>query len=165
MDNKIKKIKARGTGSYDLSDNSFSFKAFNEAPPSQQNVQTCAGGKSWVTTGSDPSRMISLKCKQSSPDQYSELVTQFTKLTRDLKPKKSLTPPEEQRVVNEDGLQCWLNESKAELTFSGTVNIGKHTRDWQAEVLRQVQLVVRRLPASERFNRVINNFKNGGQKK
>ena len=158
---KQKKIKVRGSGCYDLSDNSFSFKAFNEAPPSKQNVQTCSGGgKSWVTVGSDPSRMISLKCKQSSPDQYSELVTQFNKLTKDLRPKKPVKMPDRLRVVNEDGLQCWLNESKAELTFSGTVNIGKHTLDWQAEVLRQVQLVVRRLPASEKFNTIVKKFKN-----
>ena len=72
--------------------------------------------------------------------------------------------PDNLRVVSEDGLQCWLNESKGELTFTGTINIAKHSRDWQAEVLRQVQLVVRRLPASERFNRIINNIKKtGGQ--
>ena len=37
-------------------------------------------------------------------------------------------------------------------------------RDWQAEVLRQVQLVVRRLPASDKFNKVINLIKIGGNK-
>jgi hypothetical protein len=51
------------------------------------------------------------------------------------------------------------------MTFRGTINLSKHSRDWQAEVLRQVQLVVRRLPASERFNKVINHIKNGGLKK
>jgi hypothetical protein len=65
-------------------------------------------------------------------------------------------------VVDEDGLQCWLNEAKGELTFTGTISLTKNCRNWQAEVLRQVQLVVRRLPASERFNKVINNIKNGG---
>ena len=50
------------------------------------------------------------------------------------------------------------------MTFTGTIDLSRHPRDWQAEVLRQVQLVVRRLPASEHFNKVINNIKKGGTK-
>jgi hypothetical protein len=50
------------------------------------------------------------------------------------------------------------------MTFTGTIDLSKHPRDWQAEVLRQVQLVVRRLPSNENFNRVIKNIKNGGSK-
>jgi hypothetical protein len=50
------------------------------------------------------------------------------------------------------------------MTFTGTIRLDRHPRDWQAEVLRQVQLVVKRLPASERFNKVINDIKNGGNK-
>jgi hypothetical protein len=65
-------------------------------------------------------------------------------------------------VVKENGLECWLDEEKNEMTFTGTIDLSRHSRDWQAEVLRQVQLVVRRLPASERFNKVINLFKNNG---
>ena len=155
--------KVRGTGIY--SGNEFSFKPCEEGPSSQTNVKTCVGGgKRWTTTGSDPSKMITLKSKESSPDQYADFVKQFEALTRDLKPKKPLTPPENQRVVDEDGLECWLNEAKGELTFTGTVNLSKNCRNWQAEVLRQVQLVVRRLPANERFNKVISNLKNGGNK-
>jgi len=67
-------------------------------------------------------------------------------------------------VVSEKGLECWLDEEKRALTFRGTIDLTRHPRDWQAEVLRQVQLVVRRLPASESFNQVINDIKNGGQK-
>ena len=85
-------------------------------------------------------------------------------LTKDLKPKKPVTLPESLRVVKEQGLECWLNEEKNEVTFTGTVDLSKHSRDWAAEVLRQVQLVVRRLPARDTFNRVINNLKNGGTK-
>ena len=155
--------KVRGTGIY--SGNEFSFKPCEEGPSSQTNVKTCVGGgKRWTTTGSDPSKMITLKSKESSPDQYADFAKQFEALTRDLKPKKPLTPPENQRVVDEDGLECWLNEAKGELTFTGTVNLSKNCRNWQAEVLRQVQLVVRRLPANERFNKVISNLKNGGNK-
>ena len=164
-DKKTKKIRTRGVGIIDPSDNSFEFTPFNDGPSSQANVKSCkGGGKSWDTTGTDPSRMITLKTKKSSADQYADVLDQFNLLTRDLKPKQPVKMPDNLRVVSEDGLQCWLNESKGELTFTGTINIAKHTRDWQAEVLRQVQLVVRRLPASEKFNRIINNIKKtGGQ--
>ena len=163
---KTKKIKVRGTGCFDPETQKFGFEPFNEAPSTQTNVKTCSGGgKRWVTTGSDPSKMISLKSKESSADQYADFVSQFDALTKDLKPKKPIQLPDSQRVVKEEGLECWIDEAKEEMTFRGTINLSKHSRDWQAEVLRQVQLVVRRLPASERFNKVINHIKNGGLKK
>ncbi len=118
-----------------------------------------------MTTGKDPSRMLSLKCKASSADQYSDLVTQFNQLTKDLKPQKPVAQPDSLRVVKEQGLECWLDEKKNMVTFTGTIDLLKHPRDWQAEVLRQVQLVVRRLPASDRFNKIINLIKIGGTKK
>ena len=164
-DTKQKKIKVRGTATLDPETNEFGFKPFDEAPSTQKDVKSCAGGgKRWVTTGANPSKMITLKSKESSPDQYADFAKQFEALTRDLKPKKPVALPETQRVVDENGLQCWLNEAKGELTFTGTVNLSKNCRNWQAEVLRQVQLIVRRLPASEKFNKVISNIKNGGNK-
>ena len=165
MEKTKNKIKVRGTGCYDLETNKFGFEPFNEGPSTQQNVKTCAGGgKRWTTTGSDPSKMISLKVKESSADQYADFVSQFNALTRDLKPKKALAMPDSLRVVNENGLECWLDEQKSEVTFTGTIDLEKHFRDWQAEVLRQVQLVVRRLPACDKFNRVSNIMKKGGIK-
>ena len=156
--------KVRGTGIY-LGDG-FTFKPSEEGPSSQTNVKTCnGGGKRWTTTGSDPSKMISLKSKESSPDQYADFVRQFDALTKDLKPEKPVTLPDSLRVVKENGLECWLDEEKNEMTFTGTVDLSRHSRDWQAEVLRQVQLVVRRLPASDRFNKLVSNIKNGGNKK
>lgn len=164
-DQKTKKIRTRGVGIIDPSDNSFEFTPFNDGPSSQVNVKNCAGGgKSWETVGADPSRMITLKTKKSSANQYADVLDQFITLTKDMKPKEPMKMPDNLRVVSEDGLQCWFNESKGELTFTGTINIVKHTRDWPAELLRQVQLVVRRLPASERFNKIINKIKKGGTK-
>lgn len=159
-DKKKKKVKVRGTGTFDPSDNSFKFDPFNEAPSTQKNVKSCAGGgKCWTTTGADPSKMLTLKCKVSSPDPYAELSRQFAALTKDMKPKKPIALPSQQRVVSEDGLGCYLDEAKGTMTFTGTIDLTRHQRDWQAEVLRQVQLVVRRLPASERFNTLIRNIK------
>ena len=164
-DSKQKKIKVRGVGSYDPETKKFGFEPFNEAPSTQKDVTSClGGGKSWVTTGADPSRMVSLKCKASSADLYSDLVAQFNALTRDLKPEKPVELPQELRVVAEQGLECWLNVEKNALTFTGIIDLARHPRDWQAEVLRQVQLVVRRRPASDKFHKVINNIKKGGNK-
>lgn len=164
-DTKTKRIKVRGVGSYDPETKKFGFEPFNEAPSTQTDVKTASGGaKRWTTTGSDPSKMFTLKTKESSPDQYADVLKQFEALTRDLKPKKPIALPDSLRVVKEQGLECWLDEEKSEMTFTGTIDLSRHSRDWQAEVLRQVQLVVRRLPASERFNKVINLFKNGGNK-
>jgi len=162
MDKKIKKIRTRGVGIIDPTDNSFEFTPFNDGPSSQANVKSCKGGKSWETTGADPSKMITLKTKMSSADQYADVLDQFIALTKDLKPKKPVVLPDSLRVVKENGLQCWLDEQKNEVTFTGTIDLTRHSRDWQAEVLRQVQLVVRRLPASERFNKLVNNIKKSG---
>lgn len=160
---KPKKIKVRGTGCYDPADNSFGFTPFNEGESSQKDVKSClGGGKSWTTTGKDPSRMLTLKCKASSADQYSDLVTQFNRLTADLKPEKPVTLPSELRVVKEEHLECWLDEEKLELSFSGRVDLSRHPRDWQTELLRQVQLIVRRLPANQQFNKVTSLIKKGG---
>ena len=165
-ENKARKIKTRGVGVFNPADNSFDFMPFNEGESTQTDVKNCAGGgKSWTTTGKDPSRMISLKCKVSSPDQYSDLATQFNALTKDLKPEKPIELPTEQRVVNENGLTCWLDEENCTMTFTGTVDLSRHSRDWQAEVLRQVQLVVRRLPANQLFNTLICNIKKGENKR
>lgn len=164
-DNKSKKVKVRGTATLDPETNEFGFKPFDEGPSSQANVKNCkGGGKTWETTGSDPSLMVSLKCKKSSADAYAELAKQFEALTKDTRPKKPLTLPDSLRVVNEQGLQCWLDEKQGTLTFTGTVDLSTNSNNWQAEVLRQVQLVVRRLPASDKFNKVINLIKNGGNK-
>ena len=164
-DTKQKKIKVRGTATLDPETNEFGFKPFDEGPSSQANVKNCkGGGKTWETTGSDPSLMVSLKCKKSSADAYAELAKQFEALTKDLRPKKPLTLPDSLRVVNEQGLQCWLDEKQGTLTFTGTVDLSTNSNNWQAETLRLVQLVVRRLPASDKFNKVINLIKNGGNK-
>ncbi|MBR4243683.1 MAG: hypothetical protein IKR98_07340 [Bacteroidaceae bacterium] len=157
---KQKKVKVRGIATYNLTDKSFDFTAYNEGPSTQTNLKRCAGGgKRWTTTGSSPLKMLTLKCKESSPDPYAELCKQFAALTRDLKPKKPVEQPLEQRVAAESGMQCWLDTEKSELAFSGTIDLTKHSRDWQAEVLRQVQLMVRRLPANERFSNFINKIK------
>lgn len=160
MTEKIKKVKVRGTATIDPETNEFGFTPFNEGQSSQTNVKICkGGGKRWTTTGSDPSKMITLKSKESSADQYNDFLQQFNALTKDLKPKAPKKLPDEIRIVKEDALECWLDENKGTITFTGSIDLTKYSRNWQAETLRLVQLIVRRLPSSEKFNKFINTLK------
>ena len=160
--NKPKPRKVRGTGTY-VGDE-FRFTPYEQGEPTQRNVKTTKGGKVYDTCSEKkPMKVAYLTCAADAADPWSEYTSQLKKLG--VKPQKPQQQPDTLRVVKEQGLECWLDEGKNEITFTGTIDLSKHPRDWQAEVLRQVQLVVRRLPASERFNKVINLIKNGGNKK
>ena len=155
---KPKPRKVRGTGTY-VGDG-FTFTPYEQGEPAQRNVKTTKGGKVYDTCSEKkPMKVAYLTCAADAADPWNEYTSQLKKLG--VKPLKPQQQPDNLRVVAEEGLQCWLDESTNKVTFTGTIDLGKHSRDWQAEVLRQVQLVVRRLPASERFNKVINNIKKG----
>jgi len=152
----------RGTGTY-VGDE-FKFTPYEQGEPTQRNVKTTKGGKVYDTCSEKkPMKVAYLTCAADAADPWNEYTGQLKKLG--IKPLKPQQQPDCLRVVAEQGLECWLDEVKGEVTFTGTIDLARHPRDWQAEVLRQVQLVVRRLPASERFNKVINQIKNGGTKK
>ena len=159
---KPKPRKVRGTGTY-VGDE-FTFTPYEQGEPTQRNVKTTKGGKVYDTCSEKkPMKVAYLTCAADAADPWSEYTSQLKKLG--VKPQKPQQQPDSLRVVKDQGLECWLDEEKNEMTFTGTIDLSKHSRDWQAEVLRQVQLVVRRLPASDRFNKVINLIKNGGTKK
>lgn len=153
--------KVRGTGTFD--GERFSFRPSEQGETTQLNVRNTTGGKLFTTTSArKPLQVAHLTCSADCADPWSEYIDQLKRLG--VKPQVMPRLPEILRVVSEDGLQCWLNEKKGEMTFTGTINLTQHHRDWQAEVLRQVQLVVRRLPSSEKFNKLIANIKKGGMK-
>lgn len=155
---KPKPRKVRGTGTY-VGDE-FTFKPCAEGESTQRDVKSCKNGKLFTTTSEKkPLQVAHLSCPADSPDPWAEYTRRLIQLG--VKPLKPTEQPASQRVVSEDGLECWLDESKGQLTFTGSIDLTRHYRDWQAEVLRQVQLVVRRLPASERFNKTINIIKKG----
>ena len=159
--NKPKPRKVRGTGTY-VGDE-FTFTPYEQGEPAQRNVKTTKGGKVYETCSEKkPMKVAYLTCAADAADPWSEYTSQLKKLG--VKPQKPKQQPDCLRVVKENGLECWLDEEKNEMTFTGTIDLLRHSRDWQAEVLRQVQLVVRRLPASDKFNKVINFIKNGGNK-
>lgn len=158
---KPKPRKLRGWATYEGDE--FAFRPCTEGEPTQLNVKTCKGGKTYETTSEKkPQRVAHLSCPAHAADPWQEYTSQLRKLG--IKPQSPAKQPETTRVVQEDGLQCWLDEKAQELMVQSTLSLQAHFRNWQAELLRQVQLVVRRLPASENFNKVINNLKKGGKK-
>ena len=159
---KPKPRKVRGTGTY-VGDE-FKFTPYEQGEPIQRNVKTTKGGKVYETSSEKkPMKVAYLTCAADAADPWSEYISQLKKLG--VKPQKPVVLPDSLRVVKESDLECWLDEAKNEMTFTGKIDLSRHSRDWQAEVLRQVQLVVRRLPASERFNKLVSNLKSGVTKK
>ena len=147
--------KVRGTGTYNGDE--FKFTPYEQGEPTQRNVKTTKGGKVYETCSEKkPMKVAYLTCAADAADPWSEYTSQLKKLG--VKPQKPQQLPDSLRVVKEQGLECWLDEEKNEMTFTGIIDLSKHSRDWQAEVLRQVQLVVRRLPASERFCAIMKKF-------
>ena len=157
---KPKPRKVRGTGTY-VGDE-FTFTPYEQGEPTQRNVKTTKGGKVYETCSEKkPMKVAYLTCAADAADPWNEYTSQLKKLgIKPLKPQQQ--QPDSLRVVAEGGLQCWLDEQKGVVTFTGFIDLSKHSRDWQAEVLRQVQLVVRRLPASDKFNKLVNNIKKSG---
>ena len=157
---KQKKVKIRGTATLNPETNEFGFKPFEKGESTQRNVKTTKGAKVYETCSEKkPMKVAYLTCDANAADPWSEYINQLKKLG--VKPQKPVELPTEQRVVAEDGLECWLNEKQGTLTFRGTIALSKNCRDWQAETLRLVQLVVRRLPACENFNKIVTLIKKG----
>ena len=158
---KSKPRKLRGWGSFEGDE--FAFRPCEEGSPSQLNVRSVKGGKVFTTTSAKkPLQVAHLSCPADAADPWREYTAQLKKLG--IKPQSPAKQPETTRVVQEGGLQCWLDEKAQELTVQSTLSLPTHFRNWQAELLRQVQLIVRRLPANENFNKVINNLKKEGTK-
>lgn len=146
---------------YDHENGDFEFRAYNKRQPAHQNVRKCqGGGQRYETTGKEPKQVLNLQCLLSAPDAYEQLAEQFDRLTKDLKPNAQRKLPERQRVVNEGGMQCWMNQSQQKLIYTGEIDLAA-SQNWQSELLRQAQLLVRRLPASDVFIKVIKSLKKG----
>lgn len=162
--NKVQQGHIKRKGVIDVAPNGeeISFKAYNEGEPAHRNVHSCqGGGKRFETIGKkEPKLMLNLQCLLNAPDAYEQLSEQFDRLTKDLKPNAQRKLPERQRVVNEGGLQCWMNQSQQKLIYTGEIDLAA-SQNWQSELLRQAQLLVRRLPASDVFIKVVKSLKKG----
>ena len=162
-DTKQKPRKVRGTATF-FEDDSIKFTPYQEAPSTQADVKTCpGGGKRYSTIGADPSKVLHLTCKESSADPYSELASQFVALTKDMRASEPVRMPDKQRVIDEPQMQCWLDKNSQELIFTGTISLGK-CYNWQAELMRLMQMMVRTLPVEDHFKKIINKIKKGNTK-
>lgn len=152
--------KIRGTGIY--LGNEFSFKPSEQGEPAQLNVKTCKGGKTFETTSETrPLKVAHLTCPANAADLYAEYTSQLERLG--IKPQRPEQQLHNQRLVNEGGMEVFLNSKQGLLTFQGCIDLGK-TLNWQSELMRQLQIIVRTLPVNEKFKKVINKIKKGGLK-
>jgi len=152
--------KVRGTGIYQGDE--FTFKPAEEGQPSQLNVRTCRGGKTFETTSEkSPLKVAHLTCRADAADPYAEYIGQLERLG--IKPQQPEKRSPQQRVVNEGGMQVFVLQKEQRMVYQGTIDLSR-CRNWQSEVMRQLQVIVRTLPMCEVFKKVINKVKQGGQK-
>ena len=157
---KPKPRRVRGTGTY-MGDE-FTFTPYEQGEPAQRNVKTCKGGKVYETSSEKaPLKVAYLTCPANTADPWSEYTGQLERLG--IKPQKPQQLAERQRLMDEDGMQVFLNQKQGQLIYQGSIDLTQ-CHNWQSEVMRQLQLIVRTLPANEKFKRVINKIKKGEQK-
>ena len=158
---KPKPRKLRGWATYEGDE--FAFRPCEQGEPTQLTVRTTTGGKVFTTkSAKKPLQVAHLSCLADSPDPWHEYISQLQKLG--IKPAKEEKLSEKQRLVDEGGMQVFLNATQGQLTYRGCIDLSKST-NWQSELMRQLQLVVRTLPGCEKFTRFINNLKKGGNKR
>jgi hypothetical protein len=155
-----KPIRIKGTGIFQGSE--FSFQPSEPGEPTQLDVKTCKGGKVYRTTSeTKPLQVVHLSCPANAADPYAEYVSQLEKLG--VKPQTEQQLPKKQRLMEECGLQVFIDAKQGQLTYQGTINL-KQSLNWQSELMRHLQAAVRTLPANETFKRVITKVKKGLEK-
>ena len=153
-----KALKVKGTGIFE-GDN-FTFKPAEQGEPTQKNVRTTKGGKLYETTSeTKPLQVAHLSCPANAADPWQEYTSQLERLG--VKPKTPQQLPQKQRLVSEGGMEIFLDAKECQLTYQGSINLNQH-KNWQSEVMRQLQLIVRTLPGDEKFKKVMNKIKKGG---
>ena len=152
--------RVRGTATY-LGDE-FSFRPTEQGEPAQLNVRSCKGGKTFETTSeTKPLKVAHLTCPANAADPYSEYISQLERLG--IRPQKEQKMPEKQRLVSENGMDIYLDNKEGILSYQGTINLCK-SLNWQSEVMRQLQTIMRSLPAEKKFTQLISKLKKGGPK-
>lgn len=151
--------KVRGTGIF-VGDE-FNFQPCEQGEPTQLDVVTCKGGKVYTTTSeTKPLKVAHLTCPANAADPFAEYVSQLERLG--IKPQTEQKMSEKQRLVNEGGMQVFLNGKKGWLTFQGCIDLHQ-SLNWQSELMRLMQIIMRHLPVNKRFTTFIGKLKKGGQ--
>lgn len=139
----------------------FTFRPTEEGQPMQLNVKTCKGGKTFETTSEyRPLRVAHLTCPANTSDPWAEYTSQLERLG--IKPQNPSPQREKQRIVAEGGVEVFLDPKACTLTYQATIDLAKST-NWQSEVMRQLQILMRTLPIQEKLKKVINKIRKGAQ--
>lgn len=160
-DNMKQKISAsprtvRGTATIH-EDDRIEFRPYNEGESTQKNVRTTKGGKLFTTTSEkEPKQVAHLSCAADAADPYTEYVGQLAKLG--IKPLTEQQMPAKQRLVAEGGIEVFLNAEKGVLTYQGSISLAR-SGNWQGELMRQLQVIVRTLPADKTFTSTVTKLK------
>ena len=153
--------KVRGTGIYQGDE--FSFKPSEQGEPAQLKVKTCKGGKTYETTSEkEPLKVAHLTCPANTPDPFAEYIGQLERLG--IKPQAEQQFSTKQRLVSEGNMAVFLDQKQGQLTYQGNIDLTK-CMNWQSELMRQLQVIVRTLPINKSFSSIINKIKKGGVKK
>ena len=153
-----KPIRVKGTGIF--AGNEFNFQPCEQGEPTQLDVKTCRGGKTYMTTSeTKPLKVAHLTCPANAADPFAEYVSQLERLG--IKPRKEKKMLEKQRVVCEEGMQVFLESKQGRLTFQGCIDLHQ-SLNWQSELMRLMQIVMRTLPVNKRFTSLIAKIRKGG---
>lgn len=138
-------------------DDRIEFRPYNEGESTQKNVRTTKGGKLFTTTSEkEPKQVAHLSCAADAADPYTEYVGQLAKLG--IKPLTEQQMPAKQRLVAEGGIEVFLNAEKGVLTYQGSISLAR-SGNWQGELMRQLQVIVRTLPADKTFTSTVTKLK------
>lgn len=152
--------KLRGWATYEGDE--FTFKPTEQGEPTQLNVRTTTGGKLFTTTSEKkPLQVAHLTCPADATDPWQEYISQLKKLG--ITPKTEHQLPDKQRLVADGGVEVYLDNKECVLTYQGEINLSQ-TSNWQSEVMRQLQVIVRTLPANTKFTKVLTTLKKKGGK-
>ena len=149
--------KIRGTGIY-MGDE-FTFKPSEQGEPTQLDIKVCKGGKLYRTTSeTKPLQVAHLSCDANAADPFAEYISQLDKLG--IRPLSEQQLPTKQRLVSEGGMTVYLDSKENLLIYQGSIDLTKN-QNWQSEVMRQMQVIVRSLPAEKKFASLICKLKKG----
>ncbi len=145
----------RGTGIY--VGNEFTFRPSEPGEPAQINVKSIKGAKCYETSSEKaPLKVAHLTCAADTADPWQEYNDQLERLG--IKPQQIQQKPDTQRVVNEGGMQVWLDAKQGVLTYQGCIDLNKNY-NWQSDVMRGMQILVRTLPVHEKFKKLVNKIR------
>ena len=143
-------------------DDRIEFKPYAEGESTQKNVRTTKGGKLFTTTSTEkPKQVAHLSCPLDTPDPWAEYTSQLLKLG--IKPQREAQLTEKQRIVCESNVQVFLDAKACMLTYQASIGLTKST-NWQSEVMRQLQVIMRTLPMQENLKKLITKLQKGGKK-